>query len=271
MCNVRCSMCDVKKSGSPPCAIDPYIAHRTSHIAHGFTLVELLVVISIIALLIAILLPSLSKARLTAQQIQCLNLLKQYGVANELYADTFNGWYVPIVQHYGTPSAGYWLRNSIFFESLSVDKDTGPYANNFMLPRRMTCPNATFALQSPSPTNDQYNGVYSYGFNYGFLSTSAADAYVGFRRSQIVSPSGKLCLSDSLDWWVGWYGSFHYVDESTPATATPAYRHFDGANILFFDTHVGFLPREQVDWTYLTGTQISTGLWSPWSNANPWP
>jgi prepilin-type N-terminal cleavage/methylation domain-containing protein/prepilin-type processing-associated H-X9-DG protein len=56
----------------------------------GFTLVELLVVISIIALLMGVLLPALSAARMRAQTIVCAYNLKGYGSALVMYADTNN-------------------------------------------------------------------------------------------------------------------------------------------------------------------------------------
>jgi prepilin-type N-terminal cleavage/methylation domain-containing protein len=61
----------------------------------GFTLVELLVVIGIIALLISILLPSLNKAREAAKRVQCGSNLRQLNIGLVSYAATFRG-YVPI-------------------------------------------------------------------------------------------------------------------------------------------------------------------------------
>jgi prepilin-type N-terminal cleavage/methylation domain-containing protein len=62
---------------------------------HGFSLVELLVVIAVIAVLAALLLPVLSSAKQNGQMASCLNNTRQLIIATHSYADSSGGWLPP--------------------------------------------------------------------------------------------------------------------------------------------------------------------------------
>ncbi len=68
----------------------PFLRSNRSYTA--FTLIEVLVVVAIIALLVAILLPSLSRARANARYTQCLSNVRQVGTAMQMYATSSKGW-----------------------------------------------------------------------------------------------------------------------------------------------------------------------------------
>jgi prepilin-type N-terminal cleavage/methylation domain-containing protein/prepilin-type processing-associated H-X9-DG protein len=96
------------------CLISPILAPQSAlpsrtrpESTSGFTLIELLVVIAIIAILAAMLLPSLSRAKTKAQGIQCLNNLKQFGIAWTLYNGDY-GERVP--PNSGLGGTNSWVR-----------------------------------------------------------------------------------------------------------------------------------------------------------------
>ncbi len=120
----------------------------------AFTLVELLVVIGIIAVLISILLPSLSKAREAAKRVACASNLRSIGQAIAIYA-TENKSQIPL----GTNSDGY---QASYFIAIRVGSETRwptwgvLYKSNYMKsPQYFYCPSETrgYHMYDSAPDN----------------------------------------------------------------------------------------------------------------------
>ncbi len=89
----------------------------------GFTLIELLVVIAIIAVLIAFLLPAVQAAREAARRLQCVNNLKQFGIAIHNYHDSIGS--MPPGQLEGTDWAD-WSGHTMLLPYLEQGRSTTP-------------------------------------------------------------------------------------------------------------------------------------------------
>ena len=106
--------------------ISSFISHHSSkERKHSFTLIELLVVIAIIAILAAMLLPALNKARESARKIACLSQLKTMASATLMYADQ-NGERIPPGLRYNSWSAGnFWW--SILIQTVNTKAPSKNY------------------------------------------------------------------------------------------------------------------------------------------------
>ena len=159
--------------GKTPMDRTPIHTHRTGRVplaARAFTLIELLVVIAIIALLIGILLPSLSKARATAQQIKAAAQLRAVGQAVTnytvdfkvfppayVYGDSLTGetWRIrDKLESNPVPATGYVHWSWALFESGNVPTDAfaSPAALNGGAPA--TNPGKNFDDWEPGQVND---------------------------------------------------------------------------------------------------------------------
>ena len=131
----------------------------------GFTLVELLVVLGIVAVLIAILLPSLNKARAQARMLQCSTRMRQLTVACIMYSNDFHGTMPPMALW--TDNSNHWARPTIF--PCGGEGYLTPY-----LGKRLTNGSGTIAAARlyACPELDNFdpnpNILYSYRYNAYF-------------------------------------------------------------------------------------------------------
>ena len=194
---------------------------RTRHAFAGFTLVELLVVIGIIALLIAILLPTLSRAREQSKAAVCLSNLRQIGIGVVMYANANRGCF-PQNSHRGADQS--WL------ETLY------PFGIN---PAVRLCPSDEREV-TPAATSYLTN-------NYTVTPRPYTRVTTVRRTSVTIYAAETHKTGDHL----------HASGYTTPASVEneiAVKRHTRSANYLFCDGHAATIPFEQFQKTFTPQT-----------------
>ncbi len=186
----------------------------------AFSLVELLVVIAIIAILAALLLPALKGARDKAKAIQCMNSLKQWGVALDLYTSDNSDW---LPDSSGT---WWWFEAQPYFHMTPSTSYLVPYNTPVF-----RCP---VLVVNPLPPPGY--GVSSYGVNYWSLyDRHIPPYYADLKMGQVASPSQTIWMSES---GLSPDGFYYQVLGPDIAVRPIDYRHAKRTNVQWLDGHV---------------------------------
>lgn len=231
----------------------------------GFTLVELLVVIAVIAILAAILLPVLSRAQRSAQNLTCLSNLKQLELCCHMYMADNNdflppneaGGFVSAPSSTNDPSIVTnvsWCPGIAPQDTTMDDVKSGiiyPYNNS---PGIYHCP-------TDISTVDGYPNLLrtrSYCMDISLSCSSASHWFKKFTEIRSPSPANLFVLIDTQeeDIWDATFGIFDATSEFADYWLDlPADRHSRGANVSFADGHV-----EHWHWK---ASKIYQGPWWP--------
>lgn len=240
----------------------PCAPGRVTHVRSAITLIELTVTVGVIALLVSILLPSLSAARDAARQTACRSNLHQIAITNTYYADDNDGAFVPGAANFRANLDRWHGRRDR--TNRPFDPARGPLQPYFGGDGGIRdCPSFD-AVAIAEQSGGFERGSGGYGYNNAYLGVRltgmgdgvyvVADDRTGVRMHLIRRPAETLMFADTAfarDRLIE-YGfaepRFHLQYPDARMDPSIHFRHGDQANVAWSDAHVG--PRYRTfTWT----------------------
>ena len=248
--------------------------------AGAFTLIELLVVIAVVSILAAMLLPALSRAKSRAQNLACLNNLKQLELCLHLYVGDYNDYFVPnnsiAVISAGTNASSTYLAGLSWLPDTDADTEIDPsnivngllYVYNTSLPI-YHCPADQSTLETPGGQPLSQLRWRSYNMSQSVNGNPQADpeyypyipAWTKYTEVRQPIPSNLFVLIDENA------DTIQDAEFGNPPVGgiwpqnqwwdMPSDRHNRGANLSFADGHVEHwkwqVPKVFYEWVQSVG------------------
>ncbi len=203
----------------------------------GFSLIELLSVIVVVAILTAIIIPTVQNMRADASLSKSVSNLRSLQIANTLYSNEHSGGYVPLASWSEEGEAVFWHSDPEFRAYFSLKPGR-------IWPEGLVAPGAEITHSKDGDLRIDR----AYGYNSTNMRGRWGEAGQGLQMyaADIIAPDEKLAFADALDWIIDRDSADLYRGEEVYTKHATAYRYNGRAAVVHYDGSATAMTRDEV-------------------------